>query len=247
MIFHFDKDKRNMARISASGIGEILTGGKTADSYIFRKSLEGMGIKDEITTWPMRHGIINQHEAFKLLLQDKAKWHDEYTPIDERCGASADAIGEDMVWDVKCPYYIDTYLEQVEKLPKKYYYQVQMQMIAEKKDKGAVLLYLTSPDIDQDGNTIEYPYPLEDRHFIHQFGRDEEIQCRIMEGVDKYHPVLVDWTNRLSELPLMDRDEFFYTQLRGDVKFRKLKTASNINTAMNRAIRVGDEFYYLIN
>ena len=235
-----------MATISASGIGELLTGGKTADSYILRKAMEGNGIKEELDTWAMRHGTINQHEAYRLLLQDKAKWHDIYTPIDERCGASADAIGEDMVWDVKCPFYIDTYLEQVQTLPKKYYSQVQMQMIAEKKDKGAVLLYLTSSELDVYGNTIEYPYPIEHRHYIHEFEKDEEVQHNIMKAVEHYYPVLVDWTKRLSEVKTMERDEFFYNQLEGIEKYRKLKTASNINTAMDKAVRIGNEFYYLI-
>lgn len=236
-----------MATITASGIGELLTGGRTADSYILKRAMEGIGIREELSTYAMRHGTISQHEAFRLLLSDKAVWHDTYTPIDERCGASADAIGEQTCYDVKCPYYIDTFLEQKAKLPKKYYSQVQMQMIAEKKDFGAVLIYLTSPEMDMYGNTIEYPFPLEYRYFMHEFKTDEEVQYNIMQSVDKYYPTLVDYENRLREIGEGDKEEFFYKQFRGEVTYRKLKTASNFDKAIDKAIRIENEFYYQIS
>lgn len=235
-----------MATISASGIGELLTGGRTAESYILRKAIEGAGFKRELQTKEMRHGLINQYEAYEIFLSDLGKWHDIYTPIDERCGASADVLSDDMVYDIKCPYYIDTFLEQKNKLPKKYYLQVQMQMIAEKKIKGAVLLYLTSNEVDIYGNTIEYNIPIEFRHHIHKFEKDEKAHYEIMVAVDKYYPTLQEWEKNLKNATEIDEDSFFYSQYTGEKKFRKIKTASNINNATKSAIIHKGEFYYEI-
>ena len=96
-----------LSKISASGIGELLTGGKTAESYLLKKVLENLGIKEDFTTKAMEHGIINQYEAFELLLKDKFTWHDEYTPINDYCGAATDCKNETTVCDIKCNFYID--------------------------------------------------------------------------------------------------------------------------------------------
>lgn len=236
------------SKISASGIGELLTGGRTADSYILKKAMECVGVEEKFSTKEMEHGIINQYEAFELLLQAEGfEWFDEYVPIDDRCGASPDTLRSDIVLDIKCPYYIDTYLQQCEKLPKKYYQQVQMQMIAVKKDEGGVLFYLTSPEADEWGNKIEYPYSIDDRHRLVTFRKDEEVQYNIMQVVDKYSPILDSWVEGLSMVQEKELDVFFYEQLIQGKKYRKIKTASNIMSAIERAFRVGEEFYYEVN
>lgn len=237
-----------LSKISASGIGELLTGGKTAESYLLRKAYENLGITDDLNTKPMQHGTINQYEAYDLIVSnmDNAKWHDEYTAINDYCGASADCIGDTAVFDIKCPYFVDTYLEQAAKLPKKYYQQVQMQMIAEKKELGFIVLYLTSPEIDMYGNKIEYPYPLEDRFFIHQIQTDEETQHRILTEAEIGSHILHDWTVTLNECDIKDKDEFFYEQIKGLKVYRKLKTANSIQNTISKAFRVNNEFYYEI-
>lgn len=236
-----------IGKLSASGIGELLTGGRTADSYILKKALEKCGVEEKFTTKEMEHGILNQYEAFELLLQPEGyTWFDEYVPIDDRCGASPDTLRSDIVLDIKCPYYIDTYLQQCEKLPKKYYQQVQMQMIAVKKDEGGVLLYLTSPETDDWGNKQEYPYSIEDRHRLITFNKDEEVQYNIMQAIDKYNPILDLWAEGLSMVQEKELDVFFYEQLIQGKKYRKLKTATNILGAIERGFKVGDEYYYEI-
>lgn len=237
------------SKISASGIGELLTGGKTAESYLLRKALECIGITSDLSTKAMEHGIINQYEAFELVVSkiDNAKWHDVYTPINDFCGASADCIGDNSVFDIKCPFYIDTYLEQVSKLPKKYYQQVQMQMIAEAKEFGYVVLYLTSSDVDMYGNKIEFPYPLEDRFFIHEVLPDEETMDRILVESEKGYNKMIEWANILKEAPVKDLDEFFYEQFKGHATYRKLKTANSIQNTISKAVRIGEEYYYKIN
>ena len=233
-----------LSKISASGIGELLTGGKTAESYLLKKALENLGINEEFTTKAMEHGIINQYEAFELLLKEKFTWHDEYTPINDYCGAATDCKNETTVCDIKCNFYIDTFLEQVRKLPKKYYYQVQMQMIAEKVQEGIILLYLTSSEMDMYGNKIEYPYPLEDRHFIHEIKKDLESEERIMNAALNGNKILEHWIKILESCKVMERDEYFYNQMQGGETYRKLKTAASIENTIKKAFRVDNEFYY---
>lgn len=233
-------------KISASGIAELMTGGKTAQTYLLKKAKEIIGFEDKLQTREMYHGIVNQIEAFENILYPIGgyEWFDEYLPIDDRCGASPDVIGLDSVLDIKCPYYIDTYVDQVRSLPKKYYYQVQMQMMAYNCDKGGVLLYLTSPEMDEYGNKKEYPYDLADRHKLHLFGKDEEVQIRIMDTVNKYYPILESWVEILNNAKILDIDECFYLQISGKLRLRKLKTATDIEDVITDCVRVGNEFYY---
>jgi hypothetical protein len=121
-----------------------------------------------------------------------------------------------------------------------------MQMIAEGKDCGGVILYLTSPEIDMYGNKIEYPYPLEDRYFIHPTTKDEESQERILKEAEKGYLTLVDWFEILTNAPTKERDEFFYEQMKGGNIYRKLKTASSIENTIRKAFRLDNEFYYQI-
>ena len=236
------------SKISASGIGELLTGGKTAESYLLKKTFENLGIENNLSTKAMEHGIINQYEAYELIVSnyDNAKWHDIYTPINEFCGASADCIGDVAVWDIKCNFYVDTYLEQIMKLPKKYFYQSQMQMIAENKEFGMMCFYLTSSELDMYGNKIEYPYPLKDRYYIHEIKQDVEAVERILTESEKGYKKLIEWTEILTQAETMAKDEFFYSQFIGGKAYRKLKTAGSIENTIRKgkAFRVENEFYY---
>ena len=237
-----------LSKISASGIGELLTGGKTAESYLLKKAMECLGIKDELHTRPMEHGLLNQFEAYELVVAklDNAKWHDVYTPINDYCGASADAVGDSFVFDVKCPYYVDTYLEQRAKLPKKYMLQSQMQMLAEGKERGAIVLYLTNSEIDLYGNKIEYPYPLEDRYYIHELSRDEQITSDILITAESGHKKMLEWVEILTAAPEKESGEFFYDQIIGTSVYRKLKTASSIENTIKKAFKQNNEYYYEI-
>ena len=58
------------SKISASGIGELLTGGKTGESYLLRKTMEALGIQDNLDTKPMQHGTISQYEAYELIVSE---------------------------------------------------------------------------------------------------------------------------------------------------------------------------------
>jgi hypothetical protein len=236
-------------KFSASRISELLAQGtgKTAQSYVLELALQMLGIKKDITTGDMLHGINNQMPAFQQVIKplyNDAIWFDEYIVIDERCGASPDfMLVDNFVGDIKCPGYIDTYLQQIESMPKKYFLQVQMQMLAAKVDIGLLCFFLTKKEEWGDDIWEEYPMPLEDRYKIFEFKTDAESIDMIMGAVDKYEPEKQNLVQKLLGAVVVDEVEFFYNQING-AKYRQLKEASNIFNASNDLIRVKDKFYY---
>lgn len=234
-------------RFSASRISELLSGGqgKTAQTYILDLALQSIGIKDEMTTPAMKHGISNQLNAFQNVvkpLYPTAEWHDEFILINEHCGASPDILDNSTPIDVKCPFFIDSYLEQINSVPKKYYQQVQMQMMACKSDVGRLVFYLTKPEEWGVEEVSEYPFPLELRFKVFEFSKDEELQETILAKVEESEPKKIQIIKLLTEAEIMDYEQFFYVQM-GGFSYRKLKDCNNILN-LDKCIRVGNEFYY---
>lgn len=235
-----------MKPFSASRIGELLTGGKTAMSYCLDLCLQDLGIKDDFDTKEMAHGRNNQINAFEQCILPKyndAIWFDSFVRINDNCGASPDIVVGNMPIDVKCPYYPDTFLEQINSVPKKYYQQVQMQMLALNSDSCALCFYLTAPDVWGSDEWQEYPISLEQRHKIFEYKKDEEVQDNILKVVEEYQPKKVALLDNLTNALEIEFEQFFHLQFEG-YAFRKLKTASNIFN-VDEIFRVKNEFYYI--
>jgi hypothetical protein len=235
-------------RFSASRIGELLAkgSGKTAQSYLLDLSLQSLGIKDDMQTAAMRHGLVNQHNAYELLVKSffpEAKWHDESILIDERCSASPDVLIGDVPMDIKCPYNVDNFFDQCENVPKKYYLQVQMQMMATKASEGYLLFYLSKPEVFGEENWQEYPVAIEERYKLFRYDADADIQAEIMDAVDKYHPLKLQVIELLKSAKDLEWLEYFTMQKQG-YSLRPLKEASNLFN-MTECYRVRDKFYYL--
>jgi len=235
-------------RFSASRISELLAGGtgKTASNYVLDLALQSIGVKDDISTPAMKHGINNQLNAFQQVvkpLYPDAEWHDEFILINEYCGASPDILENSNPIDVKCPFFIDSFIEQINKPPTKYYQQVQMQMMACKSDVGRLVFYLTKPEEwGQDGEVTEYPFPLELRFKIFEFKKDDEIQELILKKVEESEPKKQQLISLLNDATILGEDDFFYQQING-FAYRKLQDASNIYN-IEKAYRIGNKFYY---
>ncbi len=232
---------------SASRISELLAGGqgKTAQSYILDLALQTIGIKDDISTPAMKHGIQNQMNAFEQVvkpLRPTAEWSDEFIHINEYCGASPDIIIDGSPLDVKCPFFIDSYIEQINKPPTKYFAQVQMQMMACKSKVGRLVFYLTKPEEWGVEEVSEYPFPLALRFKEFEFSQDEELQENILKKVEESEPKKKQFIKLLQESELMDEEQFFYEQLNG-FAYRKLNDCNNILN-LEKAIRIRDKFYY---
>ena len=235
-------------RFSASRISELLAGGtgKTAQSYILDLALQSLGIKDELSTPAMKHGIQNQLAGFEAVVKPlfpNAEWHDEFILINPFCGASPDILNEGNPMDIKCPFFIDAFIEQINKPPTKYYQQVQMQMLACKADVGHLIFYLTKPEEwGQETELVEYPFPLALRFKIFEFKKDEEVHDLILSKVEESEPKKQSMIKLLQDAEIMDSEQFFYEQISG-YAYRKLSDCNNILN-LDKVIRVNDKFYY---
>lgn len=235
-----------MKPFSASNISLLLTGGKTAMSYCLDLCIQDLGIKDDFDTKEMAHGRNNQLNAFELCIKPKypnAIWFDSFLRINDHLGASPDIVDGNAPIEIKCPYYFDTFLEQINQPPKRYWQQVQCQMMALNSDIGYLCFYLTAPEIWGSDEWKEYPIDLSQRHKIFEYKKDEETQENILKAVEEYQPKKASLLDNLKNALEMEFEQFFYLQFEG-YAFRKLKTASNIFN-VDEIFRVGNEFYYL--
>lgn len=236
-----------LAQFSASNISRLLAGGtgKTAQSYVLELALKSIGIKDDIDTAATRHGLNNQFNAYTnvvLPLFPDAIWFDQYLPINEFCGASPDVLINSTPMDIKVPYNVDNFLEQITNVPTKYVHQVQMQMMACKSEIGYLCFYLTRPEIWGDETWEEYPLPLEQRFKIFEFESDIELQERILKAVEESEPKKQQIIDLLLNAKVMSFEEFFNRQWIGN-KIRQVKDCSNIYN-LKEVIRVNNNFYY---
>jgi hypothetical protein len=179
----------------------------TAMSYIFEKAVEETtGYRKQFTSMATEHGVVNEYEAFeafeKLTNMGFALTSTTYFPINEISGASPDGVLYDdndfsiikAVMDVKCPYNPVSFFEQkrmfmeakeYQGVPKSYYYQMQMQMMATGSNVGYLVRYLTSSHTDDFGNKYEFDIPIEGRIFWSEITRDEFVNEQIMERIEK--------------------------------------------------------------
>ena len=233
---------------SASRISELLAGGtgKTSQNYILDLALQSIGIKEDFDNPAMKHGRVNQIRGFEQVvkpLYPNAQWHDEFILINEFCGASPDILNDSSPMDIKCPFYIDSFINQINRPPTKYYAQVQMQMMACNSDEGRLIFYLTKPEEwGADVQVEEYPFPLELRFKIFVFEKDVELQEKILQKVDESQPKKMQMIELLGNAELLSEEQFFYEQMNGIV-YRKISEANNIFN-LDSLIRVNDKFYY---
>lgn len=215
--------KRN-GNFTASPFHKLFTGGTTRSKYIFEKAEEKVkGHPKLFSNKHTGHGLMFEHEAITsfsevsgLLVENLLQ---EYFPINDYCGATPDAKVVDFngvilaSCDVKCPtesffeqkmIFINESKPQFQNVPKEYFYQGQVQMMAlseHNKKLGHppvtehyLVRYLTKADIDGDGNQIEYDYPLNVRLFYQKIKADERIQKQILylaEEAAKERDILV--------------------------------------------------------
>jgi hypothetical protein len=236
---------------SASRISDLLAGGtgKTKLNYIFDIALDLHGLKKEVSTKAMEHGIVNERSAIDILISihgGKANLNEvggqTFYKVNDKLGATPDALSPEWVGDAKCQFNIFNFVEQNDKLARKYYLQVHTQMMALNVNKGYLINYLTKPEQWGEDNWTEYPFPLEDRYFIHEIDRDEETCENILKACDENH-YLIDVAYQMQgSASLMDSDEFFYSQLVGRQRYLKLKEINWV-TNEREVIRHESDFY----
>ena len=245
-----DNAEERVGCFSASNISRLMAGGggATRKSYILEVATEVViGERHQLDTAAMKHGVANQMNAYEFVLKPLYKgvqWVDKYIAINENCGASPDCVwlGNYPI-DIKCPFEIDTYLEQIEKVKPSYFAQIQMQIMAVKGEEGALCTYLTKKEEWGSDTWSEYPFALEDRFRVEPIKKDEETCDRILTAVEKAAPERDLYIECLNNATVMDEIEYFYYQMKHN-KCRDIKSCSNIEKA--NIIRVNNKFYYKI-
>ncbi len=197
--------KERLGKFTASEIHKLFTGGKTRDTYIFEKAEEIVkGHAKAFSNKHTDHGHMNEFEAiqnFASVTDLMVDFLDQvYFPINANCGATPDAkvsnFSDETIAsvDVKCPtatFFVQKMLQineskpRYQNVPKEYFYQAQMQMLALNVNEHYLVRYLTGTDIDFDGNKIEYDLPLEVRMFYKKVIADKDVQDQIIQLVDE--------------------------------------------------------------
>ena len=220
-------------QFSASRISDLLAGGsgKTRMNYIFELAERSIGIDNSITTPAMIHGQQSEYDAITILIERlgngsfnmDGKGGQVYFKINDYVGATPDAISDEWVGDAKCQYFIHTFFQQNDKLAKRYYDQVQCQMLALNVKKGYLINYLTKPEMYGPFEWEEYPFELEQRYHIHEIEPDEQVQNDILEYSEKYFPMIGQCAEMLKSAKKLTHEDFFNVQFYDKVRFMKLK------------------------
>jgi hypothetical protein len=192
----------------------------TAKSYILEKAVETFtGYRKQYSCDAMDHGVRNELEAFESFCEisglDFEMTSSQFYSINEYSGASPDGVlYNDLdivaVLDVKCPFSPQSFFEQkkmvidssspkYQNVPKNYYYQMQMQMMATGSSKGYLARYLTSSYVDDYGNKYEFDLPLDVRLFYSEIHEDLSVQREIIDRIDKAESLKQDYIKLLKQ------------------------------------------------
>ena len=152
--------------------------GETGKTYIIEKAIEQLfgKVDDDFMSYDMQRGIETEPLAFAKFKEIKEL---EFIDVEtcgffefaEHAGASPDGlVGDDAILEIKCPK-ATTFFQLVasNKVDKKYYYQMQMQMIATGRAKAYFFNYCII-----DG--VEYHHTIEVQ-------RDDEVCDLILKRI----------------------------------------------------------------
>jgi hypothetical protein len=237
--------------ISASSVHKLCPADKsktkTAQSYVLELAMRELGIYNNATTAEMRHGIDNQTVAYEVAVlpkYSKAVWYDKFIAIDNRCGASPDVLIGDIPLDVKCPYTIPSFFENINNVSKAYIYQLQMQMLATKGKEAVLCVYCTKPK-EYGVEWNEHHIELERRIKFIEFKADTAIQDEIMQQVDVWHPKKIELVDRLKNAEELSLERYFFDSEIG-IKYNTLSESSNVFN-INKIYKFERKFYYQLN
>ena len=237
---------------SASRISQLLSGGtgKTRMNYIYELAERSLGIDNTVTTIQMLHGINSELDAVAVFIDhmndgyanSDGQGSQVFFQINDYVGATPDIIADTFVADIKCQYSIHGFFEQNDRVIKRYYDQLQCQMLALKVDKGYLMNYLTKPEKYGEDEYREYPFPLSDRFHVHEIEKDEQVQNDILEYSEKFFPYIDICRQIFESAKTLDHDEFFYIQFVNKIRFVKLKDVDWMANT-KQVFRYNDSFF----
>ena len=152
---------------------------------------------DEVSTWQMQHGNMNEHEAFTYYQTnydfniEKGLWKRE-----GNFGGTCDAIAKDYGMDLKCACSLGAWLDYIhDGIDKQQYHQAQMYMYLFNKPLWKICAYLTETEW-QIQRELSYPVEESKRMIIVEIPRDENWEERLLKS---------------SEYVIEERDKFYDT------------------------------------
>jgi hypothetical protein len=198
-----------VGKFTASEIWKLFVGGKskteefgeTAKTYIFEKAVEEYcGFKKKFSNKAMEHGVFNELEGFVAFVNasglDFELSSSTFFALGDNAGASPDGVlyrGMDIVsvCDIKCPFDPVSFFSQKDefmfgnKMPKYYFYQLQMQMLCTGANDSYLARYLTSSVVDEYGNKEELNIPEKNRIFWQKMDADKRVHEQILSKIEK--------------------------------------------------------------
>lgn len=240
--------------VGASEVGKLFTEAglkaKTAQTLAYEKARELIdGYKKDITTIAMQHGIFNEEEAFYNVVEPfypNAQYRSaDSIWLNKNSWVTPDVTDdiEGITIDIKCPYTPFTFWQNIKRLPDTYISQIQMQLIGTGHDKGAICLYLTSNNVDQWGNKIEFDIPLKDRHIFIPIEKQEDYQKEITQRIEDFIPLRDTIESHLVKAVEVTDLDFF--KLCENSKVTRFKDKSNLLTWEDQLIKNQNEYYTL--
>jgi hypothetical protein len=140
---------------------------------------------DEVSTWQMQHGNMNEHEAFTYF-QDNYNFTLEkgsFKMKGEHAGTS-DAVADDYGVDFKCPTSLNGWLEYIYSgINKQQYNQCQMYMYLFDKPVWKIAAYLTETEWMME-RELSYPVPMDKRMIVIDVEREEGWVDRLDAATD---------------------------------------------------------------
>lgn len=251
-----DYDIQKLGGIGASEIGKLFTAqgvkAKTAQTLVLEKCEELInGYRKDITTIAMQHGIFNEEEAFNYVVKpcypNSKLRSNESIWIQDELWATPDVTdeSEQLVIDIKCPYSIATYFNNILNIPSTYVAQMQCQLLATGFNNGMICVYLTSNEIDSFGNKIEYDISINERHKFLPIFPDSEFQKEITQRHSEFIKLRDTLMEDLAEATILSDTDFF--EIHKTHKITPLKDKHNLFTWGGMIYKNKGRFYVAEN
>lgn len=148
-----DWKQQRLGKFTASEIHKLLGTGKVRDTYILEKATEiltGEPVTDLSGMKALEWGKKYEKEAYTLWEGGtKGYLGEKFFPYGEWAGGSPDGLKDSKVVEIKCPYNSINHLANLQlenandllKLHKDYYAQIQFNMLCTKKKWGVFISY----------------------------------------------------------------------------------------------------------
>lgn len=248
-----ENDFNKLGGVGASECGKLFTGqglkAKTAQTFAFEKACELLGYeRKDITTKPMLHGLYSELEAFENVVlpfyPNALLKSNESILIEDGMWATPDVVDdfEGITIDIKCPYTIYSYFQNVNKISNNYICQNQMQMLATGHKKGAICVYLTNSNADEFGNKIEYEIDINERHTYLPMLADEVYQKEIISRISEFFKLRDKIGSDLQDAIEISDMELFNLCKTGE-KVTRFQDKSNLLTWGGKIINNNGTFY----